>query len=199
MNNTIPFDLELAKNGAQVITTDGDKVKIVNFDLKVVPSYPILGIITRDLPHGSFEDYEVWPASGSYDEFDQVGLGRTPPPDLLIVQDETAQHKEANRHLLKMIERLEGELSASRHNYGQATLKIQELEAVVDKERRERIRLEDWQKETLKTLKGWALVEAWVDRDVCLREIEIKGHPKIVIERLETLKGLKKLLDNFKE
>ena len=199
MSKIIPFDIDLARNGAQVVTADGDPVKIVNFDLKIASaSYPILGIITKNSPTSSYEVYEVWPRNGVYSDLDQVGRQDPPPPDLcLVVEDNFADQRDAEATLeivRNNYTKALAELEASRHNYGRATLRIKELDQVVEKERRERIRLEQWQKDTTEALKKWALVEAWVDRDVCLREIELRGHSTIVIERLKMLKDLEAIL-----
>jgi len=84
--------------------------------------------------------------------------------------------------------RAQDELDASRQNYAAATLGIKELQDVVDKERRERIRLEQWQKDTLETLKDWAQVEAYIDQTARPGELG-KDRSAVALVRLEALKG----------
>jgi len=89
--------------------------------------------------------------------------------------------------------RAQDELEASRHNYQAATLRIKELDAVVEKERRERIRLEQWQKEAIDSIKGWAQVENYLNQTAKVRDLG-KDRSTVAIDRLRTLDDLETML-----
>lgn len=86
------FNLEAAKNGANVETRNGDKVEIIRTDLK--NSFPILGILTRG------NDYQV-PLSWEIN-----GTSPTSPTDsdydLVIVEYEDEESEDEK--MLKIIE-----------------------------------------------------------------------------------------------
>lgn len=78
---TIPFDIDKAKQGAKVVTADGLPVEIVNYHASAIPGWPIVG---RYIKGDGQEYYEIWPASGTFEEIDQVGRKTPLPPDLRI-------------------------------------------------------------------------------------------------------------------
>jgi len=87
--------------------------------------------------------------------------------------------------------RAQDELAAMRENYGQACLRIKELDAVVDK----RIRLETWQKETLEVLKDWRQVEDFVNAEDGRADHEDGLEAwAVVLSRLKTLRDLTAML-----
>jgi hypothetical protein len=84
MKKLIPFDIDRARAGAKVVTEKGDEVTIVNFNSNTIPGWPIIGRYTSYL----LDDvYELWPASGRFDEIDTIG--RDVPPALMIEEEET--------------------------------------------------------------------------------------------------------------
>lgn len=204
MKKLIPFDIELAKAGAKVVTTGGQPVKIVNFNLAAVPSFPVLGLVTWDLPSGLQEDYEVWPASGSYRGLDEIGRDNV-PADLLIevnYDDKTLLRygRELEAKILGdkgMVERLEGELEASRHNYRAATIEIKNLGEQVDRLQRDKNSLEQWKKEALEVMNDWAKVENFLEENCAPQDL---GKPiaAVALDRLRTLKDLVVLLKQIK-
>jgi len=112
-----------------------------------------------------------------------------------IIELEQIVSKERREYRAASVEadKMRIELDASRQNYAAATLGIKELQDVVDKERRERIRLEQWQKEALVSIKDWAQVETYIDKTAKVRDLG-KDRSAIVLDRLRTLTDLEGML-----
>jgi hypothetical protein len=79
---TIPFDIDKAKQGAEVVLEDGTPVTIVNFNSAAIPGWPVVGRYT-DKQGG--EVYEIWPESGTFGEIDNIGRIKPLPPELRIL------------------------------------------------------------------------------------------------------------------
>jgi hypothetical protein len=123
------------------------------------------------------------------------------------LRDDLAEARHTNAEYKK-------ELAKMRENYAKATLnlkamitpevaknlhsKIVELNQVVAKERRERERLEVWQKETLEVLKDWRQVENFVDAEDGRADGELGLEAwAVVLGRLKTLRDLTAMLKRY--
>lgn len=77
-----PFDIEKAKQGHQVCTRDGKKVRILCYDMKVYPDLPILALVEN----GDREIISAYHLNGEYSVDGMAGRGE----DLMMV---SVKHK----------------------------------------------------------------------------------------------------------
>ncbi len=74
-----PFDIEKAKQGHQVCTRDGKKVRILCYDMKVYPDLPILAIVEN----GDREIISAYHLNGEYSVEGMAGRGE----DLMMASE----------------------------------------------------------------------------------------------------------------
>lgn len=97
MKKLIPFDIEKAKAGAKIVLEDTQiEVIIVNFDSQAIAGWPIIG---RFITDDGCDNYELWPASGSFEAVDWIGRGKPLPPALLIEEEEARYGNESDREI----------------------------------------------------------------------------------------------------